>query len=115
MSEFRLFLLEPVLVFFSVLFPSLLVIILGCVPPFRKPVAELGGATVIAVYVNIAVLLLLAMLALQTTPLVLATYRERGVLRRLETTPARPLILLAAQLTVSVGTAIVAAVLVLAI
>jgi ABC-2 type transport system permease protein len=114
-SEFRLFLREPVLVFFSVLFPSILVIILGCVPPFRKPVAELGGATVIAVYVNIAVLLLLAMLALQATPLVLATYRERGVLRRLETTPARPLVLLAAQLTVSVVTAIVSAALVLAI
>jgi ABC-2 type transport system permease protein len=114
-SEFRLFLREPVLVFFALLFPSILVIILGCVPPFRKPADSLGGATVIAVYVNIAVLLLLAMLALQATPLVLATYRERGVLRRLETTPARPVVLLAAQLTVSVATAIGSAALVLAI
>jgi ABC-2 type transport system permease protein len=114
-SELRLFLREPVLVFFSVLFPSILVIILGSVPAFRKPIDDLGGATVIDLYVNIAVILLLAMLALQATPLVLATYRERGVLRRLETTPARPLILLGAQLTVSVGTAIVSAALVLAI
>jgi ABC-2 type transport system permease protein len=114
-SELRLFLREPVLVFFSVLFPSILVIILGSVPAFRKPIDDLGGATVIDLYVNIAVILLLAMLALQATPLVLATYRERGVLRRLETTPARPLTLLGAQLTVSVGTAIVSAALVLAI
>jgi ABC-2 type transport system permease protein len=114
-SEFRLFLREPVLVFFTVFFPSILVIILGSIPSFRKPVDALGGATVVGVYVNIAVLLLLAMLALQTTPLVLATYRERGVLRRLETTPARPVTLLAAQLSVALGAAIVSAVLVLAI
>jgi ABC-2 type transport system permease protein len=114
-SEFRLFVREPVLVFFGVFFPSILVIILGSIPAFRKPVDELGGATVVGLYVNIAVLLLLAMLALQATPLVLATYRERGVLRRLETTPARPITLLAAQLSVSLGTAIVSAVLVLAI
>jgi ABC-2 type transport system permease protein len=114
-TELRLFLREPALVFFTLFFPSILVIILGSIPSFRKPIDAFGGATVVAIYVNIAVILLLAMLALQTTPLVLATYRERGVLRRLETTPARPIMLLAAQLSVALGTAIVSAALVLAI
>ena len=42
--------------------------------------------------------LALAMLAWFMLPVVLSTYRERGILRRLATTPARPAALLAAQL-----------------
>ena len=37
-------------------------------------------------------------LGIQTLPIRLATYREKGVLRRLSTTPAHPLRLLVAQL-----------------
>jgi ABC-2 type transport system permease protein len=114
-AELRLFLREPMLVFFAVLFPSVLIVILGGIPAFRLPSADLDGLRVIDVYVPIALLLILAMLALQVTPMVLATYRERGVLRRLGTTPARPVALLGAQLVLSMLTAIVSAVLVLAI
>jgi ABC-2 type transport system permease protein len=114
-SELRLFLREPMLVFFSVIFPTLLVVILGSIPAFRKPIDAFGGDTVISLYVSISVIMLLAMLAVQATPLVLATYRERGILRRIGTTPARPAALLAAQLTVALGAAIVATALVLAV
>jgi ABC-2 type transport system permease protein len=114
-SELRLFLREPVQVFFTVLFPSILVVILGSIPAFREPADALHGGRVIDLYAGIAVILLLAMLALQTTPLVLATYRERGVLRRISTTPARPVALLGAQLAMAVGTAVVSAALVLAV
>ena len=114
-SELRLFLREPAQVFFALAFPSILIVILGSIPTFRESSADLGGLRVIDLYVPIAVALILAMLALQVTPLVLATYRERGVLRRLATTPARPIALLGAQLVLSIATAIVSGALVLLI
>lgn len=114
-SELRLFLREPMQVFWILAFPSILVIILGSIPSFREPTADLGGARVIDLYVGIAIILTLASLGLQVAPLVLATYRERGILRRLATTPARPAALLGAQLVMSIGTAIVSGALVLVI
>ena len=112
-SELRLFLREPLLAFFGIAFPTLLVIILGSIPAFRERTPDLGGLRVIDLYVPIAVALVIAMLGLQSTPAVLATYRERGVLRRLATTPARPVALLGAQLAMSLLIAVVSAALVL--
>jgi ABC-2 type transport system permease protein len=114
-SELRLFLREPLNAFFSLVFPTLLVVILGSIPGFREPTDSLGGGRVIDLYVGISVALVLAMLGLQGTPVVLATYRERGILRRLATTPVRPTLMLAAQLTLSVLIAVVSAGLVLAV
>jgi ABC-2 type transport system permease protein len=112
-SELRLLLREPLVAFFAVIFPTLLVIILGSIPAFREPSPDLGGLRVIDLYVPITLALILAMLGLQTTPVVLATYREKGVLRRLATTPAPPVALLGAQLLMSLATAVFSAVLVL--
>lgn len=105
-AEFRLFLREPMQLFWVLLFPSILVLILGCVPAFREPSADLGGLRVIDLYAAIAIILTLASLGLQAAPLALATYRERGILRRLATTPARPVVLLGAQLVMSLCTAV---------
>jgi ABC-2 type transport system permease protein len=115
LNELRLLSREPLPAFFSLLFPTLLVVILGSVPAFREPSADLGGLRVIDIYVGIAVALTLAMLGLQVTPLVLATYREKGILRRLATTPARPALLLGAQLTAALLTATVASALAVAV
>ncbi|AEV87462.1 ABC transporter [Actinoplanes sp. SE50] len=97
-TELKLQLREPVTAFFSLLFPTILVIILGSIPAFRKPSPELHGGRTIDVYVGIAVALSVAMLGLQVLPMVLAAYRESGVLRRIATTPVRPITLLAAQM-----------------
>jgi ABC-2 type transport system permease protein len=115
LTEIRLFLREPISAFFVLFFPTLLVIILGSIPSFREPSADLGGARVIDLYVGIAVALTLAMVAIQVAPAVLATYRERGVLRRLATTPVSPMKLLGAQLAVNGLSAVVSTVLVLAV
>jgi ABC-2 type transport system permease protein len=107
-TELKLLGREPVQVFFSVLFPTILVVILGSIPAFRKAAPELGGGRYVDLYVGIAVALTVAMLGLQVTPMALATYREKGILRRLATTPARPSLLLAAQMIAALCLAIVA-------
>jgi ABC-2 type transport system permease protein len=114
-TEFRLYLREPLVVFFSLAFPAVLVAILGSVPAMRHPEPTLGGLRVVDLYVTISVALTLAMLGLQFTPAVLAGYRERGVLRRLSTTPVHPAQLLGAQLAASVCAGLVAVGLVIAV
>lgn len=98
----------PLRAFFAVAFPAILVGILGSVPSFRQPDPSLGGERVIDVYVPIAIAMVLAMLALTTTPQVLGTYREKGTLRRLSATPVSPAALLGAQLAMSLLVATVA-------
>ena len=115
LTELRLFLREPVGAFFVLAFPTILVVILGSIPSFREPDPALGGGRVIDLYVGIAVALVLAMQALQVTPAILATYREKGILRRLATTPVPPRQLLGAQLAMSMICAIGSSALVLAV
>jgi ABC-2 type transport system permease protein len=114
-TELRLLLREPLPAFFSLLFPTVLVVILGSIPDFREPSPDLGGVRMIDLYVAISVALTLAMLGLQVTPAVLALYREKGILRRLATTPVSPTMLLGAQLASALLTAIVAGTLVVAV
>jgi ABC-2 type transport system permease protein len=114
-TEIRLFLREPLGVFFVLAFPSILIAILGSVPAFRQRDEAIGGLRVVDLYVTISIALILAMLALQFTPAVLANYRERGVLRRMSTTPVHPAMLLAAQLATSLLAALVATALVLGV
>nr|WP_296071002.1 ABC transporter permease [uncultured Actinoplanes sp.] len=114
-TELKLMLREPVPAFFVFAFPAILVIILGSIPAFRDPSPDLGGARVIDLYVAISVALTLAMLALQVTPAVLANYREKGILRRLATTPVPPGMLLGAQLAMSMLCATVSAALVITV
>ena len=105
--ESKLFLRDPMAVFFALAFPPLLLAILGSVPAFRVPSEDLGGQRVIDLYVPIVVGLVLAMLALSGLPTAMASYREKGVLRRLSTTPVHPARLLLAQLAMSMVVAVV--------
>jgi ABC-2 type transport system permease protein len=107
-TEARLFWRDPTGWFFSLAFPPLLLVILGSIPAFREPSADLGGRRMIDLYVPIMVGFVLAMLAISVLPNYLATYRERGILRRLSTTPMQPSSLLVAQLTMGLGMALTA-------
>jgi ABC-2 type transport system permease protein len=96
-------------------FPVLLLLVFAVVPAFRRPDPELGGATLLTVYVPVIICFVLAMLAFVglTTPL--AGYREQGVLRRLSTTPAPPSWVLAAQLVINFAFAVGAVILIMVI
>ncbi|MET8076919.1 ABC transporter permease [Streptomyces sp. NPDC005303] len=112
-TEVRLFRREPGALFWILLFPTLLLVILGSIPSFRHHEADLGGLRTIDVYVPVAVLLGLIVGGLQSMPQTLTGYRERGILRRMSTTPVRPSALLTAQMTVYGGAALASALLAL--
>jgi ABC-2 type transport system permease protein len=107
-TELKLFLREKSGPAFGVGLPLLLLIIFGNLPFYREHRADLGGRTLLDAYVPILVAFVLAMLALNVLPPVLAGYREKGVLRRLRTTPVGPVRVLAAQLMITLLTAAVA-------
>ncbi|WP_405950687.1 ABC transporter permease [Streptomyces prunicolor] len=112
-TELKLFRREPGALFWILLFPTLLLVILGSIPGFRHHDAGLGGLRTIDVYVPVAVLLGMIVGALQSMPQNLTGYRERGILRRMSATPARPTALLSAQMVVYGAAALVSALLAL--
>lgn len=111
-TEAKLVLREPAAVFFSLVFGPLLLVVLGGVPAFRRPDPHLGGLTVIDVYVPTLIVLALSMASMNALPQFLAGYRERGVLRRMSTTPVHPAALLLAQLVINLSVAAVSLILV---
>jgi ABC-2 type transport system permease protein len=101
-------------VFWVVAFPTLLLIILGLVPTFRAADAALGGLRMVDVYVPALLLTAVIMSGTQVMPGFLVGYREQGILRRMSTTPVRPLTLLTAQIVLHTVVALGSAVLVIA-
>ena len=100
--EAKLFLRDPAAVVMALAFPMLLIVVLGGVMPgFRTPVPELTGLRPIDLYLPVVVALAVATVAVNSLPTTVAGYRERGVLRRMATTPVRPEKLLGAQLLVA--------------
>jgi ABC-2 type transport system permease protein len=105
-TESRLLAREPVVLFWAVAFPLILVVILGVASD--TPEEDLGGLRVVDVYMPVVIAMTLAVLAITALPATLAAYREKGVLRRLSTTPAPPTLLLSAQVVVNLIVAAVA-------
>lgn len=114
-TEFRLYLRDPIGPLWGVLVPVAAFAVLGAVTGLRDPVDSLGGASYLEIYLSTLPLLAATMTALAGLPQVVATYRERGVLRRYGVTPMRPSAVLGAQLVVYLGAALLAGVLVLLI
>lgn len=115
LTEIKISLRDPLYAFFTLLFPILLLVILGNVPAMQEAPPELGGLRVIDLYAGLSLGLAIGIIGLQGMPSVLATYRERGILRRLATTPVHPRALLGAQLTMNLITVLLSTVLVYAV
>ncbi|MFI6057245.1 ABC transporter permease [Streptomyces sp. NPDC051286] len=114
-TETRLFLREPASLFWILVFPTALLTILGLIPSFRDPDDALGGRRVIDLYVPVAVLLAMIMAGIGAMPPVLTGYRERGILRRMSTTPVPPSALLTAQIALHGAAALGSTALVMAV
>jgi ABC-2 type transport system permease protein len=114
-TELRLFVRERVGPIWGMGFPLLLLVIFGSIPSFNRPSADFGGLTELDVYVPILVAFVIAMLSLNALPPVLAGYREKGVLRRMYTTPVGPSRVLAAQLAVNLTVVVATVALILAV
>jgi ABC-2 type transport system permease protein len=113
-TEAKLFAREPVALFFGLLFPSILLLVIGAViPGVREPNPDLGGLRFVDVYAPSVIAFSLVTLGVNTFPTMLVGYRERGFLRRLATTPVRPSRLALVQVLVHGAVAVLATLLAL--
>jgi ABC-2 type transport system permease protein len=115
LTELRLLSRERVRMALPFAFPLLLIIILGNIGSLRQPKAIYGGESFIDLYTTVLIVMGLALLALTNMPMIMADYRERGVLKRLQTTPIGPVRVLAAQLVADLTVAVVMVVAVLVV
>lgn len=101
---------------FGLLFPAVLLVVLGyAFPGFMDATDDLGGRRPVDVYTPIALVLVLVMVGISAISSVLATYRHEGVLRRLRVTPVGPTRLLAAQLAAQLFVALLGSALALTV
>lgn len=85
-----------------------LLLVFGLMPDINRPDPQFGGHSPLATLIApISIAVLLGMLALNVLPTYLATYREKGILRRLSASPVHPSTLLTAQLLVQLAAAAV--------
>lgn len=105
--EAKLFLREPVNAFFTLVFPIMMLILYGIIfksIPAPKPGSQAAGVNImpptIDGYIPALTAMIIGTTGLMSITITMATYREKGILRRLRTTPVTPLIVLAAQVAV---------------
>ncbi len=116
LTEARLIMRDGGTAFFMVFFPAVLLLGLGLLmpwadEPFDASNPELASVTAITGYAPIVLALAIGTASLSTFPTILGTYREKGVLRRLSTTPVPPSRILVALVLVSLGGLVVASLL----
>ena len=104
--EAKLILREPATWVAGVFLPTIVLVAIGLIFTPQLPEPALGGRRYIDLLGPSMVVISLATLGISTMPARLVRYREKGVLRRLSTTPVEPAALLVAQLAVNVAVAV---------
>lgn len=113
-TELKLFLRDPGATIATIGLPVAIVVVFGLISQPGGE-SEITNDPIMTYFPTMALALGLAQLALNLTPTTLAGYREKGILRRLSTTPMNPARLLTAQMLISIGLAVTATVLVIAV
>jgi ABC-2 type transport system permease protein len=114
-TEFKLLLRERVRLLIGIAIPIVLLVIFGAIHSFNVPQAKLGGHTTLDAYVPILIAFSAAVLSVTALPMLVADYRERGILRRLQTTPIGPARVLAAQMAANLAVVLGTIVLIVAV
>ncbi|WP_201760626.1 MULTISPECIES: ABC transporter permease [Nonomuraea] len=107
--EARLYLRDWPTLLFTIGLPLGLLLVLGLSIPVMTQAGESGERMVDAQLPTMMTLLALLTLSCNIVPAVLTTYRERGVLRRMSTTPVHPARLLGVQLLINLVVGVVSA------
>lgn len=94
--EVKLFLREPAAVFFTLAFPVMILVLFTTIFG-NEEMPGSGGASTVDVMAPAYTALVVGSISLIGLPTNLATYRERGILRRLRATPVHPSVVLVAQ------------------
>jgi ABC-2 type transport system permease protein len=97
--EAKLFLREPMGAFFTLIFPLMMLFLFGSIYG-NEPSAYFNGYGTIDISVPAYTAMIIATTSLMGLVITITTYREKGVLRRLRTTPISPLVILSAQVIV---------------
>jgi ABC-2 type transport system permease protein len=113
--EAKLFMRELGVSLSAIVLPTVILLVLGAIPATRRPDDQFGGQTFLDVFCPSLVVITIAVLAVNTMPIRFGSYREKGVLRRMSTTPVHPAYLLASQLVVNLAAAVTAVVLLVAV
>ena len=95
MTEAKLLVREPLALFWGLAFPMALLAVMGLSS------SDIGGVPLVTIYEPIVIAFIGVVFGVQGVPVQVAGYRERRILRRLATTPAGPVRVVAAQLIVS--------------
>jgi len=97
--EAKLFLREPMSAFFTLVFPLMYLLLFGAISG-NEPTPQFGGQRTIDASIPGLTAMIICITGLMSTTMTMSTYREKGVLRRLRTTPVSPLVVLVAQVIV---------------
>ena len=97
--EAKLFLREPASAFFTLVFPLMYLVLFGLITG-NEPTPQFGGQRTIDASIPGLTAVIICMAGLMSVTMTMAAYREKGILRRLRTTPVNPLVVLAAQVIV---------------
>ncbi len=114
-TEAVLYARDPVNLALIVLLPTVILAALGAVPALREPGDLFGGGTFLDVYAPSLLAISIAVLGVQTLPTTLVGYREKGILRRLSTTPMRPAAVLVVHLLINLVVAAAATLVMVAV
>ncbi|MBE0409461.1 MAG: ABC transporter permease [Anaerolineales bacterium] len=98
--EAKLFMREPISVFFTLAFPLIMLFIFGTIYS-NVPVEQGSGIPEgIGGLIPAFMSMVIGITGLMGITITMATYRENGILRRLRATPVTPLVVLTAQVAV---------------
>ena len=99
-NEMKLYLREPTATFFTLAFPLMILFLFGSIYG-NEPAPYFGGRGSVDISVPGYVAMIIGTVGLLSITIQIASYREKGVLRRYRATPLRPATLLGAEVLVN--------------